>query len=96
MINKEDLEKKYKDLSNLKKEIKSMEFEYAKENSIFKEGDNVISNKIKDTIFEVSNKFYYYNAGDYIYLDCKVLSTSNKLININNIYCNSEKDLKLI
>jgi len=96
MENLKDLIKqKLEQLSELRKEIDNLEIEYAIQNSKFKQGDIVISNNIKDTIFEVSGDFDYSIKSDLIYVECKPITTSNKYVNLDITYSIPELQLKL-
>lgn len=93
--NKEFLDKKYKELDNLKKEINEIEIQYARLNCKYKSGDIVTSLNIKDTVFMVTNDCDFSYKSDIIYIDCSVVSTSNKIIKSDIIYSLPENQLTL-
>jgi hypothetical protein len=87
------IKEKTEKLFELRKEIDNLEIEYAKQNSKFKQGDLVVSNNIKDTIFEITGDFDYSFESDLIYAECKPVITSNKYIYMDTVYTISESQL---
>jgi len=91
----QEIKEKLEQISLLKEDIKTVENKYAEVNRKFNKGDVVISNNIKDTIFEITGNFQYSIESDLIYVECKPITSSNKYINLDKIYSISESQLIL-